>query len=216
MSIKEQVLKVKESLKDYPNVDIIAATKYMDPNQVKELVDAGITKLGENRTDLFLEKYEFLKDHKDIEWHFFGVLQTRKIKDIVNRIDYLHSLASISLATELDKKLTKPLNCFVQVNISDEANKQGIPANKVKSFIMQLEKFENIKVVGLMCIGTMTFDQSVIIDEFEKMKKLQEEIKSLNLEHAPCTELSMGMTNDYKLAVKYGATKVRLGRIFLL
>ncbi|MDD3999963.1 MAG: YggS family pyridoxal phosphate-dependent enzyme [Bacilli bacterium] len=216
MGIREQVEKVKESLQDYPNVEIIAATKYMDIDQTKELVDAGIYNLGENRTDMFLEKYEALKDNPNVKWHFFGVVQTRKIRDIVNKIECLHSLDKISLAVELDKKLIKPLDCFVQVNISEEVNKGGVPVNKVKTFVKQLEKYSKIRVIGLMCIAKMTFDDEVLKKSFAKMKKLKEDIESMNLPYAPCHELSMGMTNDYKIALQYGATKVRLGRVFLI
>lgn len=216
MSIAEQVQFVKDSLKNYPDVKIIAATKYLSVDQTKELVAAGITRLGENRTDLFLEKYEALKDNNDIEWHFFGMLQTRKIKDVVNKIQCLHSLDRISLAIELEKKLEKPLDCFVQVNISEEPNKQGIPVNKVKSFIKQLENFSKIRVIGLMCIAKLTFDEDVLRKSFQKMKKLQEEVAALKISNAPCTELSMGMSNDYKIAVECGATMIRLGRIFLV
>ena len=193
---------------------IIAATKYMNVDQTRELVNAGIKCLGENRTDLFLEKYEALKD-QDIEWHFFGVLQSRKIKDVVNKIDCLHSLEKLSVAMELDKKLEKTLDCFVQVNISEEPNKQGIPLNKVKTFIKSLSKCSNIRIVGLMCIAKMTYDTEVLEDSFAKMKKAKEEIEAMNLDYAPCHELSMGMSNDYKIALKYGATCIRLGRIFL-
>ncbi len=216
MGIREQVEKVRESLKDYPNVEVIAATKYMNIDQTIELVDAGIYNLGENRTDMFLEKYEALKDNPKVKWHFFGVVQTRKIRDIANKIECLHSLDKISLAIELDKKLIKPLDCFVQVNISEEANKGGVPLNKVKTFIKQLEKYSKIRIVGLMCIAKMTFDEEVLRKSFSKMKKVKEEIESMNLPYAPCHDLSMGMTNDYKIAIQYGATKVRLGRIFLI
>ena len=216
MGIKEQVEKVKDSLKDYPQVEIIAATKYMNVEQTQELVAAGIYNLGENRTDMFLEKYEVLKDNPNVKWHFFGVVQTRKIKDIVNRISCLHSLDKISAAIELDKRLTKPLDCFVQVNISEEPNKGGVPLNKVKAFIKQLEKYPKIRVIGLMCIAKMTFEEDVLRKSFAKMKKMKEEVESMNLPYAPCHELSMGMTNDYRIAVEYGATKVRLGRIFLI
>lgn len=214
MGIKERVQSIRDSLKDYPDVEIIAATKYLSVEQTVELVEAGVKKLGENRTDMFLEKYNALKD-KDVEWHFFGVLQTRKIRDVVNKITCLHSLDRYPLAVELNKKLTKPLDCFIQVNISEEPNKQGIPANKVKTFVKQLENLNNIRVIGLMCIAKMTFDEDILRKSFEKMQKIQQEIASLNLENAPCRELSMGMSNDYKIAVEYGATKVRLGRIFL-
>ncbi|HEY8396168.1 MAG TPA: YggS family pyridoxal phosphate-dependent enzyme [Bacilli bacterium] len=216
MGIREQVERVRESLKDYPNVKVVAATKYLNIEQTKELIDAGIYNLGENRTDMFLEKYEALKDYADIQWHFFGVLQTRKIKDVVNKIVCLHSLDKLSLAIELDKKLSKPLDCFVQVNISEEANKSGVPANKVKAFIRQLEKYPKIRVVGLMCIAKLTFDEDVLRKQFSKMQKLKEEVEAMNLPYAPCHELSMGMSNDYKIAVQYGATTVRLGRIFLI
>ena len=146
---------------------------------------------------------------------FFGVLQSRKIKDVVNKIDCLHSLEKLSVAMELDKKLEKTLDCFVQVNISEEPNKQGIPLNKVKTFIKSLSKCSNIRIVGLMCIAKMTYDTEVLEDSFAKMKKAKEEIEAMNLDYAPCHELSMGMSNDYKIALEYGATVVRLGRIFL-
>lgn len=216
MEIKENVAKVREALKNYPDVSVVAATKYMTIDQTKELVACGITELGENRSDMFLEKYEALKDHPEIRWHFFGVVQTRKIKDIANRIACLHSLDKLSTAIELDKKLTSPLDCFVQVNISEEPNKQGIPANRVKTFIKQLENLPKIRIIGLMCIAKLTFDEEVLKKSFAKMQKLKEEVEKLELPNAPCHELSMGMSNDFKIAVNYGATKVRLGRIFLL
>lgn len=215
MGVKEQVLVVRESLKDYPNVNLIAATKYMDVNQTRELVEAGVTELGENRTDMFLEKYEALKDLKQVKWHFFGCVQSRKIRDIVNKITCLHSLDRFSLAVELNKRLEQPLDCFIQINISEEPNKQGIPANKLKTFVKQLAACDKINVVGLMCIGKMTFDKEELKEEFMQMKKLQEEIEAMNLPYAPCHRLSMGMSNDYKLAIECGSTDIRLGRIFL-
>ena len=214
MSIKEQVQKLKESLKDYPNVNIIASTKYMEIDQTREVYEAGIHELGENRTDLFLEKYEALKD-LDIKWHFFGVLQTRKIRDVVNKISCLHSLDHINLANELNKKLNEPLDCFIQINISEEPNKSGIPANKLKTFVNQLAKYDKIRIVGLMCIAKLTFDDDVLIEEFSKMQQLQKTVQDMHLDYAPCTRLSMGMSNDYKLAVKYGATDLRIGRLLI-
>ncbi len=214
MDFRKKIAEINAEVNKYENVKVIAATKYMSVEQTKQLVEAGVTCLGENRTDLFLEKYETLKD-KNIEWHFFGVLQSRKIKDVVNKIDYLHSLEKLSVAIELDKRLEKPLNCFVQINISEEPNKQGIPLNKLKPFIKSLSKCNNIRVVGLMCIAKMTYETEILEDSFAKMKKAQEEIEAMNLEYAPCHYLSMGMSNDYKIALKYGATHIRLGRIFL-
>ena len=214
MGISDQVKVVKESLKEYPNVNLIAATKYMDINQTRELVMAGVNNLGENRTDMFLEKYEALQD-LDIKWHFFGVVQSRKIKDIVNKIDCLHSLDRYSLAVELNKRLEKPLDCFIQINVSEEPNKQGIPAGKLNTFVKQLANCDKINVVGLMCIAKLTFDKNEVRNEFMTLKKLQEEVEAMNLPYAPCHRLSMGMSNDYKIAIECGATDIRLGRIFL-
>ena len=211
---ENKIKKLKEDLKDYPNVKIIGATKYMNIEDTRALVEAGITDIGENRCDIFLEKYEALKD-LNIKWHFFGVVQSRRVKDVSDKISCLHSLDKLSTAMELDKKLDHPLDCFVQVNISEEANKEGIPATRVKAFIKSLAKCPNIKVVGLMCVAKMTYDTEVLERSFAKMKKLKEEIEEMNLDYAPCHELSMGMSNDYKIALKYGATCIRIGRFFL-
>ena len=214
MGIKDQVVLVKESLKDYPNVKLIAATKYMDIKQTRELIECGITAIGENRTDMFLEKYEALKD-LNVEWHFFGVVQSRKIKEIVNKVDCLHSLDRYSLAVELNKRLEKPLDCFIQINVSEEPNKQGIPAGKLMTFVKQLASCDKINIVGLMCIAKLTFDKEELRKEFMQLKQLQEEVEAMNLPYAPCHRLSMGMSNDYKLAIECGSTDIRLGRIFL-
>lgn len=214
MNIKEKVAVIRNTIGGYDNVKLVAATKYMTIDQTREIVEAGITDLGENRTDLFLEKYESLKD-LNVNWHFFGVVQSRKVKDVANKITCLHSLDKLSLAMELDKRLSKPLDCFVQVNISEEPNKQGIPISKTKAFIKSLEKCKNIRIIGLMCIAKMTADLEVLKDEFSRMQKMQKTIESLELEYAPCHELSMGMSNDYKIALEYGASYIRLGRIFL-
>lgn len=215
MNIKEQLKKVKESIADYPDVRIVVATKYITTEQTKEVIDAGLKDLGENRTDSFLEKYEAYKDNDELVWHFFGVLQTRKVRSVIDKIDYLHSLDNLSLANEINKRRKTPLKCFVQVNISAEPNKSGIDETKVIPFIKSLSKYENIEVVGLMAIAKLTFDEDLLNSYYETMKELQEDVKALNLPYAPCTELSMGMSNDYQVAVKNGATMIRLGRILL-
>ena len=161
MNIKEQLKKVNESLVDYPNVQIVVATKYITTEQTKEVIAAGLTNLGENRTDSFLEKYEAFKDNDELVWHFFGVLQTRKVRSVIDKIDYLHSLDNLSLANEINKRRKTPLKCFVQVNISAEANKSGVDETKVIPFIKNLAKYENIEVVGLMAIAKLTFDEDL-------------------------------------------------------
>ncbi len=217
MSIKKQVEVVKNSLKEYPNVRVVAAVKYFDLDKTKEIIEAGIKEIGETRKDSFIAKYEALKD-MDIIWHYFGVIKIppKLNSSFVDAIDYLHSLDSIDLANALNKtrKRKDPLKCFVQVNVSDNNNKSGLDESKVIPFIKSLEKYKKIEVVGLMTVAKYTYDDELLISYYETMQDLQKEIQSLNLSYAPCTELSMGMSSDYLLAVKHGATMVRLGSIF--
>ncbi len=217
MSIKSQVELVRKSLENYPNVRVIAAVKYFDIDKTKEIVEAGITDIGETRKDSFIMKYEALKD-MDITWHYFGAIKIppKLNSSFIDAIDYLHSLDSIDLANAINKvrKKKEPLKCFIQVNVSDNNNKSGLNETKVIPFVKSLEKYKKIEVVGLMTVAKYTYDDDLLINYYEIMQELQKEIQSLNLSYAPCTELSMGMTADYELAVKHGATMVRLGTIF--
>lgn len=216
MSAVVQLAKIKDTIKDYPNVRIVAATKYFDIDKTKEIIDAGIKDIGENRKDTFLAKYETFKD-LGITWHYFGVIKIppKLSPSFIDSIDFLHSLDSIDLANAINKarKKAEPLKCFVQVNLSNNANKTGLNETRVIPFIKSLAKYEKIKVVGLMTIATYTFDDEVLENCFRTLKELQLEVQALNLPYAPCTELSMGMSNDYKLAVKYGATMIRIGTL---
>lgn len=184
--------------------------------KTKEIIDAGIKDIGENRKDTFLAKYEAFKD-LGITWHYFGVIKIppKLSPSFIDSIDFLHSLDSIDLANAINKarKKAEPLKCFVQVNLSNNANKTGLNETRVIPFIKSLAKYEKIKVVGLMTIATYTFDDEVLENCFRTLKELQLEVQALNLPYAPCTELSMGMSNDYKLAVKYGATMIRIGTL---
>ena len=217
MSIQEQVVKVKESLKQHENVRVVAAVKYFDIEKTKEIYEVGIKDIGETRKESFIEKYEALKD-LDITWHYFGVIKIppKLNPTFIDAIDYLHSLDSIDLANAINRarKKKEPLKCFIQVNVSDNNNKSGLDETKVIPFVKSLEKYKKIEVVGLMTVAKYTYDDDLLISYYETMKELQEEIQALNLSYAPCTELSMGMSSDYKLAVEHGATMVRLGTVF--
>lgn len=215
MSIQSQVTKVKESLKNHPEIRIVAAVKYFDIAKTKEIVEAGITDIGENRKDTFLEKYAALKD-MNITWHYFGTLTIppRLNANFIDAIDYLHSLETIDLANAINKtrKRKDPLKCFVKVDVT--GGKSGLPETKVISFIKSLGKYEKIEVVGLMTVGKFTYDEEYLAQIFDSMRELQKEIQDLNLPNAPCNELSMGMSNDYLIAAEHGSTMVRLGKIF--
>lgn len=212
MNTLEKVQKLKETIKDYPNIKIIAACKYFDVEKTKEIVEAGITDIGENRKEQLMAKSEELKNY-NVTYHFIGNLTSRSCYDtkFVNLIDYLHTLESIDVAQAINKKRTSPLKCFIKV---DMYNNGLITPEKLLRFVKQLARFENIQIVGLMTIAKLTFDEEELNRCFKTLKELQLKVQELALEYAPCTELSMGMSNDYLIALKNGATMIRIGRKF--
>lgn len=191
------------------DVTLVVASKYIDEKQIKQIYDLGIKDFGENRVNDFLYKYENLKQFKDIKWHFIGHLQTNKAKQIINKIDYLHSLDSLKLAKIINENRLLPLQAFVEVSINLEENKNGVPYYEALDFIKEVLKYPNIKIVGLMM---MAVKNSLDAEEqFKKLRLLKEDIqKKLNIE---IPYLSMGMSDDYCEAIKEGATHIRLGRI---
>ncbi|KIX91057.1 hypothetical protein TP70_04540 [Staphylococcus microti] len=216
MSVKENLAEIEKTLMAHtPNNDssslpnVIAVTKYVTIERAQEAYDAGIRHFGENRLEGFLEKKAALPD--DVTMHFIGSLQSRKVKDVINEVDYLHALDRKSLAKEINKRAEHEVKCFVQVNVSGEASKHGVSLDEVRPFIEMLEAYEHIRVVGLMTMAPYTDDTAYLKSIFEQLKHKRDEIQALNLSHAPCTELSMGMSNDYALATEEGATFVRIG-----
>lgn len=197
-------------LKTIPeNVTLVAATKYVDINDMNELFNSGINNFGENRVDSFLRKYKALKNNKDIRWHFIGHLQRNKAKLVYDKIDYLHSLDSLQLANELNKLRETPLNVFVEVSINLEESKNGVPYFEVKNFIKEILKLEKIKLVGLMMMTIKESEDKS--NQFSKLSQLRDEIENeLNIK---IPYLSMGMSDDYLFAIKENATHIRLGRI---
>ncbi|MCO4330842.1 YggS family pyridoxal phosphate-dependent enzyme [Staphylococcus hyicus] len=197
----------KVGLKSMPRV--IAVTKYVTIERAKEAYDAGIRDFGENRIEGFLEKKAALPN--DVTMHFIGSLQSRKVKDVIDDIDYLHALDRDSLAKEISKRATHTIKCFVQVNVAGEDSKHGLSLDEVVPFIENLSNYSHIEVVGLMTMAPYTDDESQLKDIFTQLKSKRDDIQALNLHYAPCTELSMGMSNDYAIATEAGATYVRIG-----
>lgn len=190
-------------------VQIIAVTKEVDVNRTKEAIEAGLVHLGENRPEGLLNKLDSI--NAAVSWHYIGSLQTRKVKQVIDQIDYLHSLDRLSLAEEIEKRATKRVKCFLQVNVSGEESKHGLTKEQALDFVKQLEQFSKIEVVGLMTMAPFTEDETMIRQVFKQLKQLQQEVSQLNIPNVPCTELSMGMSNDYEIAVEEGATFVRIG-----
>jgi len=189
----------------YPNVTTICASKYFDANQMRELHEKGVMHVGENRVQDMLKKMDVLKDLK-LTWHFIGHLQTNKVKDMINKIDVLHTLDRLSLAEAIQKYATKRIPCFIQVNLTDEPQKSGISAANLGQFLIEIKKYDKIEIIGLMTMGKDEDDQKT-----EEAFHLCDELaKTYNLPYR-----SMGMSNDYEIALKCHTTHLRLGRKFM-
>ena len=202
---------IKEFLNTLPkDVTLVAATKYGDIDDLKELYSNGVFNFGENRVDAFLNKYEALKD-LNIKWHFIGHLQRNKAHLVLDKIDYLHSLDSLELVKTVNKYRLSPLDCFVEVSINLEENKNGVPYYEVKDFIKECLQYPNVNIVGLMMMAVANSSEESLHNQFRKLKELKDNLeKELNIS---LPYLSMGMSDDYKVAIKEGATHIRLGRV---
>lgn len=208
--IQKDIIEVCSKVKRDPNeVKIIAVTKYVTTARAEEALEAGILHLGENRDEGLLEKWQVLKDKPT--WHYIGSLQTRKVKNIIHLVDYIHSLDRLSLAEEINKRSKKSIKCFVQVNVSGEKSKHGITPEELLPFIANLQEYEHISIDGLMTMAPFTDDELIIRQCFQMLKALQVQVIEKQWKHAPCRELSMGMSNDFKIAIEEGATMVRIG-----
>ena len=190
-------------------VTLVAATKYINAEEMKELYNHNIKDYGENRVDSFLTKYESLKDYKDIKWHFIGHLQRNKAKLIINKITYLHSLDSLELAKIIEKERETPLDTFIEVSINLEESKNGVPYYELEDFFKELLQYKKIHIVGLMMMavkGSLNTEE-----QFDKLRDLKLQLEEKYKVKIPY--ISMGMSDDYESALKAGATHIRLGRI---
>lgn len=191
------------------NIHVIAVTKGVSSTRSKEVFNAGFHHLGENRPEGLSKKLEEIAD--DVNWHFIGNLQSRRVRDIVNDVTHIHSLSRESIAKEIQKRAESVVDCFVQVNVSGEEAKSGVSPEELTAFIASISKYDKVRVVGLMTMAPHIEDKEEIRSLFKEMRELRDHIQSLNIPTAPCTELSMGMSNDYEIAIEEGATYVRIG-----
>ena len=207
MSIKNQISIINNEIKD--KADLIAVSKTRSVEQIIEAYSQGQKKFGENRVHEIVEKYNNLP--KDIEWHMIGHLQKNKVKHISKFISLIHSLDRLSLAKEINKnakKENRSIDCLIQIKISNDESKYGLNPEQLDSFYTDLKEFENINIIGLMAMATYTKDQSLIADEFKKMEKLFKEMKTID---SKFKILSIGMSDDYQLAINNGSNMIRVG-----
>jgi pyridoxal phosphate enzyme (YggS family) len=183
---------------------VICASKYFNDKEMNILYDKGVRFFGENRVDELIEKKEKIRK-KDIEWHFIGHLQRNKAKKIINEIDVLHTVDSLKLLQEIQKHRNNTLDCLIQINLTNEKQKNGILIDEFPSFFNQAKKYDKINIIGLMTIGKNK--------DLETTRKIFSKLKSISKKYN-LNELSMGMTEDFEIAIQEGSTMVRLGSYF--
>lgn len=194
-------------------VSVIAVTKYVDVQTAEALLPLGIHHIGENRVDKFLEKYQALKDYP-VTWHLIGTLQRRKVKEVIPYVDYFHALDSLKLAQEIQKRTDHVIKCFLQVNISGEESKHGFSKEELLELLPELAKLNQIEYVGLMTMAPFEAGSDELKEIFKDTQALQAEIREKQIPNMPMTELSMGMSRDFKEAIQFGSTFVRIGTAF--
>ncbi len=207
---KQAAIRSGRNLED---VTVIAVSKTVDSERAREAVEAGLVNLGENRVQELVKKYDELSN-TNVKWHLIGHLQKNKVKYIIDKTVLIHSLESLELAKEINKKAKQHdliSNVLIELNIGEELSKFGISEDAVYEFVKSLEQFENIKVLGLMTVAPFTENPEDVRWVFKKMKEIFDKISGMKLKNTEMKYLSMGMTNDFEIAIEEGANIIRIG-----
>ena len=191
---------------------LIAVTKYSDPEEILPLAQLGVRDIGENRVQAIREKLPILENEFSI--HLLGRLQTSKVKYIIKDVCLIHSLDSLSLAEEIDRQARKAdrrMDVLIQINIARESQKGGIEEEALFPFLRQCARLPGMRVRGLMAMMPLDAPEDVILRHFTRMRVLLDQCRQEAVDGTDMTELSMGMSQDYALAARCGATMVRIG-----
>ncbi|MEY2829555.1 MAG: hypothetical protein RIQ33_1413 [Bacteroidota bacterium] len=199
------------------NTQLIAVSKTKPVSDIQELYDAGQRVFGENYVQELVDKQPQLP--AAIQWHFIGHLQSNKVKYIAPFVHTIHAVDSLKLLIEIDKQAAKNnriINCLLQLQIADEDTKFGLSENEIIELVKEIhqQNFKNILIVGIMAMATNTDDESKIEMEFIEVKQIFEKLQSEYFSSSNSfKQISMGMSSDYKLAIKHGSTMVRIGSL---
>ncbi|MDP4179941.1 MAG: YggS family pyridoxal phosphate-dependent enzyme [Bacillota bacterium] len=212
-NIRERVKSAAlRSGRDPQDISIVAVTKTVGLEKINRAIDEGLNVLGENRVQEICEKYDNI--NRECKWDLIGHLQTNKVKYIIDKVNLIHSVDRMELAEEIDKKAHKSgrvVDILVQVNVAMEESKFGLCAHEVKDFVRALSKFNSIRVKGLMTIAPYTQNEDVLRSVFRELNKIFIDIREENIDNIDMELLSMGMSNDFEIAIEEGANIVRIG-----
>lgn len=195
----------------YPKkVKLVGVTKTFSVEKIQMAINAGIKVIGENKVQDAIAKFE-KESFPGIERHYIGKLQSNKVNKVLNNFHFIHSLDREKIVKKIDKSGSQ-IKCLIEVNTSGEKSKGGVEPEELENFICKLHKYKNIQIVGLMTISPLTKNEDEIRRSFRNLKELLEANKKNETDNIHFNELSMGMTNDYKIALQEGATMIRIGR----
>ena len=209
--IEKRIKEIRDSINK--DVELVAVSKTKSNKEILEAYNAGQKVFGENKIQEMTEKHEELP--KDIKWHMVGHVQSNKIKYMAPYVELVHgidSLKSVKILNKEAKKNNRVIKCLLQLKVSDEFTKFGICEEEIQSILNSINilGLKNINVVGIMTIGSFTNNMNIVVREFDKTKKIFDNLKNAfpNLKI-----LSMGMSNDYKIAIKHGSNMIRVGSL---
>ena len=213
-SIKQRIAAAAAKSQRAPDsIKLLAVTKTVPPVFLGKAIDAGITMFGENYVQEAKEKIAVIEER--IQWHMIGHLQTNKAKYVVNLFDYIHSVDRMELAEEINRRaglISRKINILIEINTSGEKTKSGIEASQALELIQDVSVLENISIKGLMTMAPYSSNPENSRPCFSELKKLQKNIIKEGIKGIQLDELSMGMTDDFEIAIEEGATIVRIGR----
>lgn len=211
MTIKDNINSIENDLKNYDAM-LLAVTKTHGIDKIKEVYDYGLRDFGENKVQELLKKIDLLND--DINWHLIGHLQTNKVNKIVGKVKLIHSIDSLKILRKVNnraKKLEIVQDCLIQVNVSKEESKSGIYVEDIDDFIEEAKNLDSTHIKGLMTMAPDTEDDNLIRECFRGLKKIFDKLSNLSYNNIDMIYLSMGMTNDYKIALEEGSNIIRVG-----
>lgn len=213
LSVKKRIEKAAlKAARDHGDIKLVAVSKTVGVEEIREAISAGVADLGESYVQEAKEKTEEI-GHK-VQWHFIGHLQTNKVKQAINLFDMIHSVDRIGLAEEINKRAKqsgKRFSVLIQVNISKETTKSGIERDRAISLVSEVANLTNLKVEGLMTMPPYFDDPEDARPYFKSLRELKGEIEKKRFENISMKELSMGMSNDFEIAIEEGATIIRVG-----
>jgi pyridoxal phosphate enzyme (YggS family) len=196
--------------RDPKSVKLVAVSKTFGSEKIREALDSGVEDFGENYVQELREKIDAFRE-RQIRWHFIGHLQSNKVRYIIDSIHLIHSLDSLKLAAEIQKRSGHAIDALIEVHTTSEATKTGVRPEDVVGLVKGIAKFDRIRIRGLMTMGPFSEDPNDSRPSFRTLAELKRSVEAEGIEGVSMDQLSMGMTHDFEVAIEEGATLVRIG-----